>query len=331
MTEDKHLCSSPETKSANSKPEVFKTTYRYETERIATFSTWKIDSPVDAVRLAKAGFYYSGNEDEVICFSCEGRIKNWNYGDIVQKKHSELFPNCDFVNNRSDNVPMNKVNEFPKNGSTSSSQQLETLPQIIHAIDFDKMKSVQERLKSYAFTWPLPCINIRNLADAGFFYLGSEDKVQCPFCKGIVNNWEVDDDPFKVHAQHFPQCEYLLCDIFSNASLKIESCDHNDSIDIFSNLSLKRESCVDNDSIDLCDKKTKPLDLISKSRLLDKSQEHLNLQKLGVLLHSVPASPQNASFTSRLQSFASWPVASPVSKEYLAKAGFYYIGNLTFC
>lgn len=305
MIEDKP---SPDTNTVNSKSEDLKNTFRYETERIETFSLWKIDFPVDAGRLAKSGFYYSGNEDEVICFSCKGHIKNWNYGDIVQKKHSDLFPNCDFVNNRSNNVPMNqtnKVNENQKNGTTLSSQQSQTLSQTSHAIDLNKMKSVQERLKSYAVSWPLPCINIRNLAEAGFFYLGSEDKVQCPFCKGIVSNWEVSDDPFKEHAKHFPHCVYLH--------------------DILSNLSLENEFCAQKDSIDLHDEKT---DSSSKTRLLDDSQEHMNLKKLGVLLHSVPASPQKASFNSRLQSFASWPVTSPVSKEYLAKAGFFYIGKI---
>ncbi|KAG8200119.1 hypothetical protein JTE90_018908 [Oedothorax gibbosus] len=338
MNEDQQLSSKPKDQAVHSLSEEVQDDYKYEYKRIETFSSWKVDCPVDAARLAKAGFYYSGNGDEVICFSCDGHIKNWNYGDIVQKRHLESFPNCNFVNNRSSNVPMNQNNKM----NDSCKNAIKT------AIDFNKMKSVDERLKSYALNWPLPCVSIRNLAEAGFFYLGYEDKVQCPFCKGILGNWKVGADPFKEHANNFPDCSNL-CDILSNLNLKEDVSIENYSDDLYNksaqnsddlyNKSMQNSEDVCNESTqnvdDLCKKSTpnsegltnnstNNTDSPSRSRLINKNQEHL--KKLGVLLHKNPASPHHASYNSRLQSFASWPVSAPVTKENLAKAGFYYAG-----
>ncbi|XP_015918264.1 putative inhibitor of apoptosis isoform X1 [Parasteatoda tepidariorum] len=285
--------------------------YSYEEERIKSFVPWPVHYPVDPLRLSKAGFYYAGNEDEVICFSCHGHIKDWNYGDIVQKKHSTLFPNCDFVNGRSRNVPIvNKKNQ--KQGSPDSKQKAPTsestkyLAEIMKNINYNKMKTLDDRLKSFEKQWPLNNIDISKLAAAGFFYLGVEDKVQCPFCKGIVSNWESKDDPFEEHKKHFPWCDYL-----SDENHTIEKLPwfHSKSEDLCGNM---QKHVLEQASV--------------KSKLLDQDQEHLNLEQLGIHLYSSPAHPQQASLSARLRSFTAWPKTAPVSKEDLANAGFFYIG-----
>ncbi|CAL1261264.1 unnamed protein product [Larinioides sclopetarius] len=283
--------------------------YSYEEERIKSFATWEVYYPVDPVRLAKAGFYHTGNEDEVVCFSCNGRIKNWNYGDVVLKKHAELFPNCDFVNNRSNNVPIiqSKIqNGLRGTGKVPVFNQTAKLSQGMNNIDYNKMRSVQERLKTFAANWPLSYVDVSKIAQAGFFYLGLEDKVQCPFCKGIVSNWEDADDPLKEHMKHFPWCDYLS--------------------GIISGFNHKKLPWFKVDSEDVCGNKKKSLNTSEKCKLLDKNQEHMNLKQLGVHLYSDPAHPQQAPYNARLRSFSSWPATAAVSGEDLAKAGFFYIG-----
>ncbi|KAK3098518.1 hypothetical protein FSP39_020265 [Pinctada imbricata] len=49
----------------------------------------------------------------------------------------------------------------------------------------------------------------RQLALAGFYYLGYGDGVQCYFCGGKLTNWEPGDDPFVEHAKWFPMCLFL--------------------------------------------------------------------------------------------------------------------------
>ena len=49
------------------------------------------------------------------------------------------------------------------------------------------------------------------LAEAGFFYLGIADRVQCVFCDGILRNWDPGDDPWKEHERHFKHCPFIQC------------------------------------------------------------------------------------------------------------------------
>lgn len=79
-----------------------------ETNRLNTFTNWPPSAPVDPIRIARAGFFYTGQGTEVECFSCGKKLSQWNYGDPVMWRHRELSPNCVFVSNPalSGNVPV---------------------------------------------------------------------------------------------------------------------------------------------------------------------------------------------------------------------------------
>lgn len=289
--------------------------WNYEEERIKSFASWPVHYPVDPYRLAKAGFYFTGTEDEVICFSCHGHIKNWNYGDIVLKRHSNLFPDCDFIKNLSNNVPLVKsssksitqplISESTDNVNTNCSNS--------DIVDFNKMKSESERLKTFSDKWPLSYVSSTDLAQAGFFYTGVNDKVQCTFCKGIIGNWAAGSVPFQEHLRNFPWCDYVSQNITK---------------------AKQGQSWFQASSQDVCGN-MKPVNsspnLISSKKLINGSQHHTNLQDLGIQLYPIPnpVHPEQAPLAARLRSFTSWPSNAPVSKEELAAAGFFYIGNLT--
>ena len=50
----------------------------------------------------------------------------------------------------------------------------------------------------------------KELADAGFYFLGERDHTKCFYCGGGLHNWEMMDDPWYEHAKWYPTCEYLL-------------------------------------------------------------------------------------------------------------------------
>lgn len=79
-----------------------------EANRINTFTNWPTSAPVEPARIAKAGFFYTGQGTEVQCFSCGRKISEWNYADQVMWRHRTLEPNCAFVVNPvlSGNVPL---------------------------------------------------------------------------------------------------------------------------------------------------------------------------------------------------------------------------------
>ncbi|XP_059225226.1 death-associated inhibitor of apoptosis 2 isoform X2 [Stomoxys calcitrans] len=54
--------------------------------------------------------------------------------------------------------------------------------------------------------WPNPNISPESLAKAGFFYLNRSDEVKCAWCKGVIAQWEKQDDAFQEHRRFFPEC-----------------------------------------------------------------------------------------------------------------------------
>lgn len=42
--------------------------------------------------------YFSGFQDQVRCFHCDGGLRNWEPEDDVWFEHARWFPTCTFVN-----------------------------------------------------------------------------------------------------------------------------------------------------------------------------------------------------------------------------------------
>lgn len=57
--------------------------------------------------------------------------------------------------------------------------------------------------------WPRNKPSPRSMVEAGFFYFGHEDWVQCVECGGVLSNWGKRDYPMFKHARYFPACPYV--------------------------------------------------------------------------------------------------------------------------
>ena len=68
-----------------------------ERARLATFADFPTSAPVSAIRLAQAGFYYTGERDVVKCFSCGKTYQCWQRGDRPTLVHARISPNCALV------------------------------------------------------------------------------------------------------------------------------------------------------------------------------------------------------------------------------------------
>jgi hypothetical protein len=132
------------------------TDMNYEKRRLETFTNWPSNAVIDPGRIAKAGFYSTGNELEVKCFSCGKIISEWDYGDQVMAKHRLINPDCSFVKDPLEcgNVPL--------------------LPTVgLHQVDYRKEA---ERLASFR-GWSSPHVTPESLARNGLYYLREDDKV----------------------------------------------------------------------------------------------------------------------------------------------------------
>ena len=67
--------------------------------RMMTYARWPIQLRQKPRELAKAGFYYTGNHDAVICFCCGLRAYQWKKNDDPVMEHYRLSPRCPHVTN----------------------------------------------------------------------------------------------------------------------------------------------------------------------------------------------------------------------------------------
>lgn len=72
------------------------------------------------------------------------------------------------------------------------------------------MKSEKSRLQTFS-SWPSAVpVRPQDLAQAGLYYLGQNDQVQCFCCGGILANWDAGDSAWGEHNKHFPSCFFIL-------------------------------------------------------------------------------------------------------------------------
>lgn len=66
-------------------------------ERLKTFDEWPKYMRPTPLELAKAGFYYTGMGDRVMCFSCKVVLKNWEPSDTAWDEHARWRSSCSYL------------------------------------------------------------------------------------------------------------------------------------------------------------------------------------------------------------------------------------------
>lgn len=71
----------------------------HEDVRLRTFLFWPKWTPQSLSKesLAKAGLYFTGDDDEVKCFECKVILRNWKEGDVPLERHRLLSPHCSYL------------------------------------------------------------------------------------------------------------------------------------------------------------------------------------------------------------------------------------------
>ncbi|KGM00048.1 Baculoviral IAP repeat-containing protein 7-B [Charadrius vociferus] len=68
-----------------------------EEMRLSTFQNWPQYTDMHPEQLARAGFFYTGQDDVVRCFYCDGGVRNWSFGDDPWREHAKWYPGCEFL------------------------------------------------------------------------------------------------------------------------------------------------------------------------------------------------------------------------------------------
>lgn len=71
--------------------------YSVERRRLESFRTWPKGLSQKPSVMADAGFFYTGQSDRVICYFCNGKLKDWTPEDQPWKEHARWFKYCSYV------------------------------------------------------------------------------------------------------------------------------------------------------------------------------------------------------------------------------------------
>ncbi|KAK6166638.1 hypothetical protein SNE40_023285 [Patella caerulea] len=328
---------------------------KYEWMRLGSFKSFPRQSEGRPIKLAKAGFIFTGTregDDTVTCFMCGVTKNSWLKYENPLQIHKDLNPRCNFINNTSTNVgilvpeptvyhkiletlrntycvnhrnrPVECYNSSPKDDSDpipvySSELEISISSFNIASSDRFTQAMVVEEARQRTFqNWPrYLTVRPTELARAGFYHLGSADLVRCAFCGGILRNWEEAESPVAEHWRCFSSCEFLRGVDQSNVPII-----PNDTY-VHDYVSTHPPSSTDEDVRAALD----PLSTILNNGNLNLVQNDApaTAEDLFIVTQAA-AQPEKAKLATRLATFANWPRRSPVpSTEQIAEAGFYFL------
>lgn len=177
-----------------------------ELRRIATYSELLTPWGVSPIRLAQQGLYYKGVDDTLECFACRASFTGWVGNYDVQKNHERVSPQC---------ALLNTAGASAARGVERKKQ--ETVPRVYHdervcvndPPKFPDHATLSQRLGSFKRGNVSRGHMAEGLADAGWFWIGPGDKVQCFQCGGNLRDWEPEDDPWEEHKRWYSHCPYI--------------------------------------------------------------------------------------------------------------------------
>uniref|UniRef100_A0A182SMI4 Apoptosis 1 inhibitor n=1 Tax=Anopheles maculatus TaxID=74869 RepID=A0A182SMI4_9DIPT len=214
-----------------------------EIYRLQTFTTWPV-SYILPSELARWGFFYVGSRDIVRCYFCKIELGNWEVSDVVPQEHLKWSRHCPLMRKLpTTNVPLDAnfldllvdvvpdvtgAEDEPEWNTTEDSGYGEINPNETQniasvsnqtALQSDSVRVYRPKFPYYQVEtvrvasfkeWPKSMKQTpKQMADAGFFYTGKSDIVQCYCCGGALRDWLTDDEPWMEHAANYSGCYYL--------------------------------------------------------------------------------------------------------------------------
>ncbi|XP_039614257.1 LOW QUALITY PROTEIN: baculoviral IAP repeat-containing protein 1-like [Polypterus senegalus] len=177
-------------------PQGYNHKMRSEVNRLNTFENLQSHSSYSPEEMAENGFFDTGVKSSIQCFCCGLVLCMMSVRKDPHMAHLESKPDCDFIKGV-------EVGNIPKYAVKVQRSK---------PVDVDKASlysTEEDRLESYK-DWPeFSKGDTAALAQAGFYFTGIIDAVQCFCCGGCLAYWEEGDDPWKEHARWFPECKYL--------------------------------------------------------------------------------------------------------------------------
>ncbi|XP_044761235.1 death-associated inhibitor of apoptosis 1-like [Coccinella septempunctata] len=169
-----------------------------------------------------------------------------------------------------------------------------------------QVHTTKDRLKTFK-NWPNKRIDPKKLAEAGFFYCGRADIVECFKCGIKGHNWVENDKPMEDHTRWNKDCPFVRENTTEHDNIRVRQ-----GQDICGNLGVE---------------------ILPNSRPEDVTESETSLEKLGIQKTKGPSHPDQIIYDTRLATFENWPKSMKQKPPELANAGFYYlgVGDQTLC
>ncbi|GJQ74489.1 hypothetical protein Trydic_g21358 [Trypoxylus dichotomus] len=142
--------------------------------RFATFDDWPISMKQSGKAMAQAGFYYTGNGDKAICFSCGLGVHKWEETDDPWVEHAKWSPYCQYILKEKGQKFVQDVLNNQKNKDEdlkkSSTKNEEHTP--VHEQLLCSVCKIQQRT-----VVSIPCKHLATCKDC------NNKLVKCPICR----------------------------------------------------------------------------------------------------------------------------------------------------
>ncbi|XP_034254994.1 death-associated inhibitor of apoptosis 1-like [Thrips palmi] len=205
--------------------------FKDEKQRLGSYRGYPSNT-VDVRQLAKAGFWFTKNEDVVCCAFCDVEVGRWEKEDNPFEEHKKWSKKCPFLSHPSDvgNVAIDPSGPPPplpllescafdscgiyENRKSDNCPIVPSLEKLgirrRYSPAYPEYITLEARLESFD-KWPGSLKpKPQKLADAGFFYKGLGDKTFCFQCGGGLKDWASTDEPWREHALYFSTCGYVV-------------------------------------------------------------------------------------------------------------------------
>lgn len=136
-------------------------------------------------------------------------FSNSRTNSIAVARCSLLLPNTTGTAGTTDYTPMPLRRTVSITEGASARTISNSTPIDRKQPDFGRLRSELERLSTFDDWPPTSHVKAADLAADGLFYTGQNDRVCCAFCRGILDQWTVDDVPSVEHRRLFPQCPFV--------------------------------------------------------------------------------------------------------------------------
>ncbi|CAC5379793.1 BIRC7_8 [Mytilus coruscus] len=275
-------------------PSSLKESMQFEWCRLSSFANYPYTS-ISVIRLAEAGFHYEGNENEVVCFSCGLKCKNWKTNDSPVQIHKDNSPNCSFVVNNlnmiSRNNDMQTADTSASVGACGSSPEASIL-----AVIKDKENKIETSL-------------------------ANERKTSETYSE---NNVTMDQNRFSPeNSVSAGNDSRLGKENLANSTVPRRT---NSEYATFSRNNTTGLIRIPENSRFL----QSPLQELQSSNSVSSLASNMETMNMGICLEK-PKYPKFAVRTTRLSSFANWPSYFSQTPDELVTAGFFYTGIEDHC